>query len=72
MVLDNGRIVSNLSYDVSVQFPHSRVIQVEFDSPETLLSLEGGTLKSFVDGSNDRDTLYSMTRGKAGVLPIEK
>ncbi|KAF9040099.1 P-loop containing nucleoside triphosphate hydrolase protein [Panaeolus papilionaceus] len=45
---------------------------VEFDSPETLLSLEGGTLKSFVDGSNDRDTLYSMTRGKAGVLPIEK
>jgi len=38
---------------------------VEFDSPENLLEMEGGYLKSLVDQSGDRETLYAMVRKKA-------
>ncbi|KAI3622081.1 atp-binding cassette transporter [Moniliophthora roreri] len=37
---------------------------VEFDSPKTLLQKEGGTLRSLVDESNDKDILYAMAEGK--------
>ena len=33
---------------------------VEFDAPSVLLQKEGGFLKSLVDQSGDRDTLYAM------------
>lgn len=33
---------------------------VEFDSPANLLRKRDGTFKSFVDGSGDREMLYSM------------
>lgn len=38
---------------------------VEFDSPENLLKIEGGYLKSLVDQSGDRETLYATVRKKA-------
>ncbi|KIJ38948.1 hypothetical protein M422DRAFT_175814, partial [Sphaerobolus stellatus SS14] len=37
----------------------------EFDSPKILLEKEGGKLKSLVDESGDKDTLYQMAEGAA-------
>jgi hypothetical protein len=34
--------------------------QVEFDKPSELLRMENGRFRSLVDGSGDRDLLYSM------------
>ena len=36
---------------------------VEFDSPAQLLKNEKGFLRSLVDESNDRATLYAMAEG---------
>ena len=36
---------------------------VEFDSPKVLLKKDGGFLKSLVDESEDKDTLYAMAGG---------
>lgn len=33
---------------------------VEFDSPKTLLNLNGGFFRSLVDESGDKDALYAM------------
>ncbi|KZV59749.1 P-loop containing nucleoside triphosphate hydrolase protein [Peniophora sp. CONT] len=38
---------------------------VEFDSPKVLLKQEGGFLKSLVDESGDKDTLYAMAGSAA-------
>lgn len=35
-------------------------MKVEFDKPCELLKLENGRFRSLVDGSGDRDLLYSM------------
>ncbi|KZV73085.1 ATP-binding cassette transporter [Peniophora sp. CONT] len=37
---------------------------VEFDAPRVLLEKEGGYLRSLVDESGDRETLYAMAYGK--------
>lgn len=34
---------------------------VEFDSPQNLLAKESSTFKAMVDGSGDREALYSLT-----------
>lgn len=57
MVLDAGRIVS----DCVVLFIALLIsLQVEFDSPQALLKIDDGRLRSLVDESNDRDILYAM------------
>ena len=36
------------------------ILQVEFDSPQALLKIKDGKLRSLVDESNDKDVLYAM------------
>jgi len=35
---------------------------IEFDTPAHLLRKEGGAFKLLVDGSDDRDTLYTAVK----------
>lgn len=37
---------------------------VEFDSPKVLLQKEGSLLRSLVDESSDKESLYAMAEGK--------
>lgn len=61
MVLDAGRIVC---FVVLASFLQTDLIalalQVEFDSPQALLNIKDGKLRSLVDQSNDKDSLYTM------------
>jgi len=48
-------------------FRHSYCLyfrQVEFDSPQELLKLPNGKLRSLVDESGDKDFLYDMAKGQ--------
>ena len=37
---------------------------MEFDSPQELLELPNGKLRSLVDESGDKDFLYAMAKGE--------
>lgn len=62
MVLDGGRLVRCTLHQPDLLLT---LFQAEFDTPLSLLKKSGGVLRSLVDESGDRATLYAMAEGKA-------
>lgn len=59
MVLDAGKIVSDPPYFLFPLFL-TNPMQVEFGKPSELLQKDDGVLRSLVDESGDKATLYAM------------
>ena len=60
MVLDDGRIVSYVQTNWSTLPSLKSYFQAEFDSPKSLLQKTDGLLKSLVEDSGDKNSLYAI------------